>query len=285
MSSKVFFFLILVLAPCISFSDIIHAESPPPHRGLHVGVCIFGLTRSLHYTISSIRTKILDVLIVNNVDFTIYLHTFNVTILNNPRSHEVNLTADPMLFKLLQPHVAVIDPPFNWTGNEELLSQLLQHGDSWGEGEPHSTLRNLYAQLVSLERVTQMWQSKHHIQAAIYVRSDVWFFNELSISDVFRAASTERPAVWTPRFGLYGGLNDRFALGNRLGMRAYGTRIRWVKKHIHNHHLHSESFLKDAMMYANVSTHHTNMVFTRVRNNGYVWEIPVYVNGTLKPDE
>lgn len=63
------------------------------------------------------------------------------------------------------------DPPFNWTGNEELLSQLLQHGDSWGEGEPHSTLRNLYAQLVSLERVTQMWQSKHHIQAAIYVRS------------------------------------------------------------------------------------------------------------------
>lgn len=48
---------------------------------------------------------------------------------------------------------------------------------------------------------------------------DVWFFNPLNISDLRRAVAETGPAVWTPKFHLYNGLNDRFAFGNREGMK------------------------------------------------------------------
>lgn len=34
----------------------------------------------------------------------------------------------------------------------------------------------------------------------------------------------------------------------------------------------------------NVSTHQTDIVFTRVRSNGYVWELPNYDDGRLTGD-
>eukprot|EP00667_Euglena_gracilis_P010254 EG_transcript_10438 len=226
----------------------------------------------------------LDVLTLNNIKYTIYLHTYNVTVLNNPRSNEVDLTTDPNVYVLLHPDKAVMDEPFDWRRNQPLLARLLRNGDPWGQGEPHSSLRNLYTQLLSLERVTRMWQSDETIDAAIYLRSDVWFFNPLNISDLRRAVAETGPAVWTPKFHLYNGLNDRFAFGNREGMRLYGSRRRLAEAYVRDHTLHAESFLKYAMERGNVSTHQTDIVFTRVRSNGYVWELPNYDDGRLTGD-
>eukprot|EP00667_Euglena_gracilis_P012832 EG_transcript_13189 len=256
-------------------------DAPPPRRPRHVAVCFFGLTRSLLYTIGNVRSQVLDVLTLNHIKVTVYLHTYNVTILNNTRSKEVGLVTDPNVYVLLNPHRAVMDPPLDWQKLGSVMEQMVRHGDPWGQGEPHGSLRNLYAQLVSLERVTQMWQSDEDIDVAIYLRSDVWFFTPLNVSDLERAAAARQPAVWTPNFHTYSGMNDRFALGNRAGMRIYGMRRRLLEEYVLRRWLHAESFLRFAMLRGNVSTYTTDMLFTRVRSNRYIWEMPVYVDGVM----
>ena len=42
-------------------------------------ICFYGLTRSLPYTIDTIRSNIFDPLVEDGISYSVFLHTYNVT--------------------------------------------------------------------------------------------------------------------------------------------------------------------------------------------------------------
>ena len=47
--------------------------------GPRVAICFFGLTRSLKYTIQNIRSALYDPLIVSDIRYDVFIHTYNAT--------------------------------------------------------------------------------------------------------------------------------------------------------------------------------------------------------------
>lgn len=59
-----------------------------PVLATNVALCFFGLTRSLDLTISNIRSSVLDPLLMADMNVSVYLHTYDLEAISNPRSAE-----------------------------------------------------------------------------------------------------------------------------------------------------------------------------------------------------
>lgn len=90
-------------------------------------------------------------------------------------------------------------------------------------------------QLYSLETVTRLWEKSpstgDRYQAVVYVRPDLLFESPLPVADTLDVIDEEhskrilRPrTVFSPNFDVFGGMNDRFALGTPDVMSVYGYR-------------------------------------------------------------
>ena len=66
-----------------------------------IAICFFGLTRSLRYNIESIQKNIFDILDNSEYSYDIYMHTYNLEVINNDRSNEYNCKLDTEEYKLL----------------------------------------------------------------------------------------------------------------------------------------------------------------------------------------
>lgn len=243
-----------------------------------VALCFFGLTRSLDLTIDSIRHSIIDPLLLNDIKFSIYLHTYNSTVITNRRSAENAATMDWTAYRLLQPSKWQVDDAS--AVSRELfdpdMKAWLSFGDAWsGETAEHTTLRNFLKQLYSLEQVTNMWaEESSQFDLVLYLRSDLWFFNQLDVAELDEAM--RHPLrLYTPGFHKWDGLNDRLAFGTPSVMRIYGNRLHAAKRFAQHTALHAEHFLLDVATKAglDVSTHST-LLFERVRATAELWGIP-----------
>jgi hypothetical protein len=177
--------------------------------------------------------RIFEKILEDNAEFDIYLHTYNQYSISNDRSGEKNETLNPDEWKLLSPKFFALDDPIIFEGSriDRLMDALLRHGDSWREPPPHTSLRNVIKQLFSIHRVTELW-NKQTIDSGVeydlvfYIRPDVWFFNDLNMTDVHDALQRkdEEAVIYVPDFHSWGGVNDRFAFGRPQVMKIYGSR-------------------------------------------------------------
>ena len=77
---------------------------------MKIAILFWGLTRSLKYTIKSIKINVFNVLRENNIDFDIYLHTYKVEKpFSNKRTGERNIKLNFNEYKLLQPDFFIYD--------------------------------------------------------------------------------------------------------------------------------------------------------------------------------
>jgi hypothetical protein len=265
-------------------------SSQPPTR---VAICFFGLMRSLHYTKQSLHAHVFDILSQHGIDYDVYLHTYNLNSISNFRSKEFNVSLNKNEWKLLYPSKHAIDDNdvIERIVVTPLLPQLLDHGDPWKEPPPFASLRNLIKQLYSLKKVTELWKNRAaDYQLVLYLRPDVWFFNDLNMTDLTEALTqssspspmSSRRFLYVPRFHSWGGVNDRFAFGPPEVMRLYGSRYDKALNYSKVHPLHPETFLRDLLNARNVSTRPTNILFERVRSNGILWGVP---KGESIPDK
>jgi hypothetical protein len=175
---------------------------------------------------------------------------------------------------------ALDDPiPFEDSVITPLMKSLLRHGDPWKEPPPHTSLRNVIKQLHSLHRVTELWSEERpgdSYDLVFYLRPDVWFFNELNMTDVHEALQRrdKEAVIYVPAFHSWGGVNDRFAFGRPEVMKIYGSRYLEVEKYMKSYPLHAETFLKHVLKSHNVTVKPTNILFERVRSNGVLWGVP-----------
>jgi hypothetical protein len=248
---------------------------------MKLAICFFGLMRSLLYTKDSIRSHIFDVLSELDVEYDVFVHTFNQTSIFNPRSQEFDVTLRLHDWRFLHPSKIILEDPSAYIEPHvaTLLPLLLSHGDPWGEGPPHTSLGNLIKQLHSLQQVTSLWlnaSSKYDV--VIYCRPDVLFFNDLNISLVQKATKSHN-TIYVPSFHSWSGYNDRFAFGSPQVMHHYGNR----GSHLLNFSLisrpHSEAFLRYALERVGINVQYTDILFERVRSTGALWVVPV--NGTI----
>ena len=188
----------------------------------NIGICFFGLTRSLKHTYPSIKKNIFDVLEKHNIGYDVFLHTYDLKGLTNKRSGEICCPLDTDEWKLLNPiahkitNQEAFDKSFNW-------EMLFKHGDIWKDGR--NSLKNAIRQLNSLKEVTSLWIERDVYDFYIYIRPDLYYVNELIINEFIEHIHLNNILV-IPYWGNYrGGFNDRIAFGSYHVMKKYGNRI------------------------------------------------------------
>lgn len=250
----------------------------PPIRALSVALCFFGLTRSLELTVDNIRHSILDPLLMADADISIYLHTYDLTAVTNPRSAENMATMNWRAYKRLRPDKVQVDSARHVEEMivEPNLTTWLTHGDAWAEAAAeHTTLGNLIKQLYSLKQVTKLWTAEQtKADVVLYLRSDVWFFNTLNVAEL-EQATTHPSTLYTPTFHQWGGLNDRLAFGAPSVMETYGNRLDHALQYSQVEAMHSERFLLHIAKQAGLNySGTTSLLFERVRATGELWGLP-----------
>lgn len=111
----------------------------------------------------------------------------------------------------------------------------------------------------------------------LYTRSDLWYFNQLSISELQQAFNSSK-TIFTPDFDTWNGVNDRFAYGQPAAMHTYGSRLKLVEEYVKHSPLHAETFLKYALETKGLEIRPSSIRFTRVRASGEIWSVPEHRN-------
>lgn len=232
-----------------------------------IAICFFGLTRSLKYTIDSINENIFQFLKDNHFQYDIYLHTYDLDFLTNSRSGEYKCVLDKNEYKLLNPHHYLItdQSEFKKTIN---ITDYLDKGDPWNE-EHHTSLYNLLCQLNSLKLVHNLCNKTKEYKCYIFLRPDLLYLDKINLYSIKHVMENYNDIIlFTPEWGRWGGLNDRFCIGTKKAMDIVMNRIEFIKGFSKRKRLHSEKYL-----YYIVSTNNIRQLFfktraVRVRSNG-----------------
>jgi hypothetical protein len=231
----------------------------------NVAICYWGLCRSTHLTIDSIKTNIYDVLKENGFTYTVYLHTFAINRLyQNKRSQEPPLELDNDLYKLLNPdHYLVEDQD---VADLSMGFQAYKtFADPWRSN--YETFDNHIRSLYSLNKVTQLYKSnKAAYDYVIYLRPDVLFLNKLNIAWF----NIDTKTVVAPDYHLDLPMNDRFCIAKPDTAVFYGSRYDLALDYSLKNPLHSEWFLYDILKKNQIAIVDIPLRFRRVRATGKI---------------
>ena len=231
---------------------------------MRAALCFFGITRNLHPgTLAAMQKHLFAPIAALDPQFVRFGH-FNLPgLIHNPRSKE---------------HVALAAGDFHLLGCDHLattpqdtvdaglnLPAFQAHGDAWEDGSV--SLKNLLRQCYSLEQVTRLLQAAgERFDVVIYSRADVLYRRCLRIPPI------QPGIIYTPHFAKWGGLNDRFALGDQETMIHYGLRGRAAKDYVEQtgRPLHGEQFLAWYIARQNLRNEDLDVLFWRVRGDGSI---------------
>jgi hypothetical protein len=233
---------------------------------INVALCFWGLTRSLQFTLPSIRKYIFAPLNKNNIKYTIFLHTYH---LNRPYTNihggEKNIDLDNNEYKLLKPDQYIIENQ-DVTMKRLNPDQFLTHGGWVKEKEPVQTSHNFVLSLWSLKQVTSLWEGKSFTHV-MYCRPDVTYMSPLDIKWF-----TKTDIMYLPKYfkAGYNGefICDRFALGTPTIMSIYGNRYDELLSYSKKHQLHSETFLGYTLKKHRIRHKDVHFIFVRTRADG-----------------
>ena len=269
-----------------------HSRLRRPPR---VALCFFGLTRSLSVTRASLRRHVLDVLTSHGWAYDIFLHTYVKHTLTNPRSNEANVDLDTNEWRYLRPTGVLIEDSDKVDADyvKPLLPNILTRGDLWREhAVNHSSMANLLSQLRSIEKATGLLlraqeKSLTTYDAVIFLRPDVWFFNDINMQEV-ETARAGPGVMFIPEFHAVAAakeVNDRFAICHPADAKIWGQRRRLVDEYVfgRNETLHSERLLGYALRQANITVKPSTIFFGRVRANKVLWGRPGKETMVIKP--
>ena len=249
-----------------------------------VAIAFHGINRAIQHTIDDIERRIFLPLQRACVAYDIFLHTYNVTHLHNPRNGEVNAKVN------WRDLLSYISPKeYKVTDQSEFLKDLERGGikkftihgantsfftavDGRNGDKP---VRNMLCSWNSQLEVTRLWErDATKYSAVIYARHDLLYLDDLDVEQVLRA---EPNVIYSPFWHTFskwknglGGMNDRFSYGVPDVMRAYGKRISMAAEFAEDHVLQSEMFTFWSMRRQNIYPSYSWMRAQRVRANGEV---------------
>ena len=250
---------------------------------MHVIIGMWGILRSLPYTVDSIDKFCLTPLRQHGHTFEIFLHTYSsFESYANARSGEMGIVNNTS-WKLLNPDYVFIEDQNMFDRRTNYASFELS-GDPWKNG--FLSLKNHVRALNSLFHLTQMIESTSNIRkidSVIFIRPDVTILSELP---VYLLSLFPNNTLFVPDFHrscLGNEYNDRMAMGDLKSAIRYGNRLGSAAEYSKAHKLHSESFLYYYLNYVK----HVNVIeipfrFRRTRLNGNIAERD---KGIINPED
>ena len=97
---------------------------------MKIAIGFFGITRSLKYTIESIKNNIFNVLTMNNIQYDIFIHTYNLSNYKNIRTNEIMNDVNNEEYKLLNANFIAIDEQ-DKIKEQINMSLYRTHADPW----------------------------------------------------------------------------------------------------------------------------------------------------------
>lgn len=241
---------------------------------MRIAICFFGLTHSLEKTIDSIEKNIYYQLTANKLEFDIYVHSYDLEYITCTRSGEQNCKLNPEEYQLLNPTKYIIDNQDEFDNSFDYNS-IYKYGDIWKTN--FQNIRNLMRQLNSLKRVTELCLSQDiEYECYLYVRADLLYHDPLDITLLQKVATSESPIYISPSWAKYGGLNDRFGIGNREAMNKIGNRFDDIYDFCNSpgqnktRPIHAEQLMKYVCDRYNIKTFDMSLRASRVRANGKI---------------
>ena len=189
-----------------------------------VAVLLYGLSRSMEFTVSSIQKNVLSELSRGGVAYSVFVDgVFVKDTITNPRSNEFNTSYDISEWSALGPKVMSV------TIHEEFLQdyaflvhKALSKGDSFSNGGV--SIGNGIESLLSLRNATKlMTTSRKYFDGVIVLRPDLEYLDPIDLDLLHQ--SIRLGFIVTPSWQRHLGENDRFAYGAWDAMVMYGNRI------------------------------------------------------------
>ena len=205
---------------------------------MKVALCFWGLTRSLKFTIDSIREYILKPLDDNNIEYTTFMHTFSMSSkYYNPRAGEENIQLDFDEHHLL-------DPDFFKIEDQDAIKEQIQIKKYRTMPDPWNTnyicLDNFICAMYSKKQLGIMVkESNIQFDYIVYLRPDVRYITPL---DQRYFHVTHQNTICTPNFHLFPNLNDRLAIIAFCNLKIYSEMFNEMYEYSRIYPLHSERF-------------------------------------------
>ena len=230
---------------------------------MHIAFCFFGITRSLKYTIDSIKQNIFGEW--DNSDYTIFLHTYNLNNYHNIRTREKSNNVNNNEYKLLKPDYFEIDD------QDEIKKKINMtlyrtHKDPWNTN--YNSVDNfILAQYSKSRLVNMIAKTNNNYDYIIFLRPDCMYFDKLSINLFSRVNDN---SISIPNWHLYGPykFNDRFCITNMKTYKIYGDVFKDLLDISKKSILHSETVLGNIIYKEKLNVNRTNFKFSRIRMNG-----------------
>lgn len=237
---------------------------------MKIAICFWGLTRSLKFTIDSIKNNIFDELEKKNVTYDKFLHTYYFDgYYNNKFAKEKNVELDFDEYKLLEPDYLKIE-------NQDEVKNKINFSKYDYKGKVHNnrtTRNNAVLGLNSMREVTIMVEdTKIKYDYIMFIRPDCKFLHKFNTRWFLLSHGKK---VLSPSFGKSGGYNDRMFIGNYNQGIIFGKSLDYLEEYTENTVYISEPFTKWLVhnkMFPNGRSfvRHINFNFQRIRANGEI---------------
>ncbi len=241
---------------------VIHAE--PGHKP-RIAIGFFGLSRSLKWTLPSIRENIIEPARQLG-EVRLFAHLYQQTHITNPRSGEDN-PLDPEEYRLLECDEVTLEAPGQCL-QEAQYDWILSHGDAFHDNG--KSLANLIHQLHSLQVVGKMIETWKP-DVVVIARPDLQYHDSLKEAI---ATHLELPAsaLSLPNWQWYGGYNDRLAVCGIVACNIYTNRLDRVRHYLEKTGgpLPAERFLKFCLHEKGILPIKIAVHASRVRANGKI---------------
>ena len=238
---------------------------------MKIAFAFWGITRSLKYTIESINKKIFHSFQKNKIEYSIFMHTYNLNTYTNTRTNEYVENVDNNEYKLLNPNYIHVD-------EQDKIKQQLQlhlyrtHPDPWQTN--YNSVDNFILSMYSKQQVTRMIdKTKMHYDYIIFLRPDVEYIDELDLNFL---KYVNNQSICIPNFHLFSKyhFNDRFCICNSRTYKLYGDVFDQLLYLSKIQSLHSETIIGAIMQWHKLQIIRIPFRFLRVRSDGRKEKIP-----------
>ncbi len=289
---------------------------------LETAVILHGLVhRSLRHTVESLRKCVLAPL-ERLGPVEVFFHSWDIAEINNPRAGEsaeiVDTTEVARLLSDAQGHFESqldFDASMDW---ERWFRNNPMRHCCGNEEEARVSLMNFCRALESQERAWRFFEERKSktYDLVVATRADMRFLEDIRLPErltlAARGLSSKRPqppldfagcpevspylgeregrdrppCLWLSKFHSWGGVNDRFAIGNEEGIRIWSNRVVFAKQWLERAKGESsEWLLMKWLERKQVRVGFLDFTFQRVRANGQVAERDQELKAYVKKEE
>jgi len=241
-------------------------------KNLKVAVGFFGISRCGSKTFPTIQKYIFNALDEHNIDYDIFLHTYNISTINVPRNNEINIKVDPNEWKLLNPTKYIIE-------DQDKIDEQYDFYNGYKSAFIHredlkQTHYNCFRQLHSLNQLTNLCIDDDYDLYAFF-RPDLLYCNQIPIDFIQKKFTNN--TLFIPNFhrtpAYSKSLNDRFAIGGKFPMSKYGRRLSDAK----DKGLAAESLVHYISRKYNLNVEFINMLGKRCRADGSICSTDIHL--------